>query len=337
VSAALAVPVIGILNFGFGWLRRPLNADLMTKSGETLDSLEEQDREKEEAAKKEQVESKLDPDTSSSFTPRGTYVESPPSQQKIVGRDEMELDEYAHTAQKHSVVRARRGHLCAICTGAGSGKACCCIRCFRNLCIDKPLECWHCLVVQSCCVYGVCAAILKKMRQFVSCCKSKIYPEAYSPRIKIVAPPRTRAKVGQRRQAVAAQMVTCKESAALLFGKYDVNDTGFLEPEQLRALMIELNGNVEVSDYALNFVLAQATIGDDDHRISPEELGPAVSLWRYLQHEQAFIESRFDKFDTSNSNQLEIYELKAFLTSLNDDIPVTDKEARYATCFSNQE
>jgi hypothetical protein len=54
-----------------------------------------------------------------------------------------------------------------------------------------------------------------------------------------------------------------------------------------------------------------------------------------VQHEQAFIESRFDSFDTSQSNQLEIYELKEFLTSLNDYIPVTDKEAR-CVCSCNQ-
>jgi hypothetical protein len=284
VSAALAVPVIGILNYGFGWLRRPLNADLMTKSGETLDSLEEQDREKQEAAEKEIAESREAEQTGAPKHDPGssTHTESAPNQQNMVGGDDTELDEHEHTAHKQSVVRARRGHLCAVCTGAGNGKACCCVRCFRSLCIEKPLSCWHCLVVQSCCVYGVCAAVLAQMSRVACCCfKSKVYPEAYSPRIKVVIPPRTRAKVGQRRQAVAAQMETCKVSAALLFSKYDVNKTGYLEPDQLRTLMVELNGNVGVSDYALNFVLAQATIGDDDQRISPEELGPAVSLWRY--------------------------------------------------------
>ena len=192
------------------------------------------------------------------------------------------------------------------------------------------MSCAHCLAVQACCMYGVTRAILSWAKNHVCCCcQSRVHPELYSPRVKEVAPPRTRAQVGQRRQAVARQMKTCKESATVLFQKHDENNSGYLESEQLRKLMIELNGNIAVSDHALNFVMSQATIGVDDNRISPAELAPAVSLWRYLQHEQAFIEQRFDEFDSSNNQQLEIEELKEFLTSLNDGIPVTDKEARW--------
>ena len=335
VSAGLAVPVIGILNYGFGWLRRPLNADLMTKSGETLDALEEQEKEKADVNPEikpgaQATANQMDEVTSN--TPRKQTISSGGeylSESKFDHRSEIGVIEKMESKEKHSVVHSRHGHLCGICGGA-HGKACCLVRCFRNICITKPMSCAHCLAVQACCVYGVMRAILSWAKNHACCyCQSRVHPELYSPRVKELAPPRTRAQVGRRRQAVARQMETCKESATVLFQKYDENNSGYLESEQLRKLMIELNGNIAVSDHALNFVMSQATIGVDDNRISPAELAPAVSLWRYLQHEQAFIEQRFDDFDSSNNHQLEIEELKEFLTSLNDDIPVTDKEARW--------
>ena len=44
ISAGIAIPVMGLLNFGFGWLRRPLNADMLNKAGSTLENIEEKEK-----------------------------------------------------------------------------------------------------------------------------------------------------------------------------------------------------------------------------------------------------------------------------------------------------
>jgi hypothetical protein len=56
ISAGIAIPVMGLINFGFGWLRRPLNADMLTKAGATLKFIEKKENEKEK--EKEKAEEK---------------------------------------------------------------------------------------------------------------------------------------------------------------------------------------------------------------------------------------------------------------------------------------
>jgi hypothetical protein len=43
VCAAMAIPLMGVLNYGFAWLRRPLDADMMVKNGRTLEMLSQRD------------------------------------------------------------------------------------------------------------------------------------------------------------------------------------------------------------------------------------------------------------------------------------------------------
>eukprot|EP01052_Picozoa_sp_SAG31_P019472 SAG31_NODE_1420_length_8429_cov_32.568547_2_plen_1718_part_00 len=384
IAAALAVPIVGLLNFGFGWLRRPLNADLQTKSGETLAQL--MAKETEEKQKTEDSQPKL------------AQQQPPPQQQHLehkgreyeahTGANEQHVDEsvqrpaqsVAEEEQedavdstrsglkpqfdvkdannpnhhklklfdasfdmddhvlKKGVVRSRRTHACDLCKHRGNNRtqsAACLRRCLRNTFVSKPLECINCIVVQAKCGRKSCESMLRGIRWFSyvvfcsCCCRRKETSMYHFARTKPAVAPRGRAKVGQRRQAVALQMVTLRESAEILFERFDSDETGFLEREQLRQLMIEINGGLPVSDFALDFVSKQSTAGYVDQRVSKRQVGEAVSLWRYLQHEQAYIEQRFDQFDSDHDLQLGEDELKAFLTSLNDDIPVTTKEAQW--------
>eukprot|EP01051_Picozoa_sp_SAG22_P003613 SAG22_NODE_178_length_16142_cov_13.187995_14_plen_281_part_00 len=77
--------------------------------------------------------------------------------------------------------------------------------------------------------------------------------------------------------------------------------------------------------------------GVADGKVSKAEVGQAVSLWRYLQHEQAYIDTRFAEFDMDSDAQLQHEELKLFLTALNDDIPVTDKEAEWVMAQTDKD
>mmetsp|Transcript_41248 Transcript_41248/g.89959 ORF Transcript_41248/g.89959 Transcript_41248/m.89959 type:complete len:202 (+) Transcript_41248:30-635(+) len=60
--------------------------------------------------------------------------------------------------------------------------------------------------------------------------------------------------------------------------KYDTNKTGQLEREQLAALLLELNNNMEVGDDDVDWVLANADVLGNG-AITPMELSKAIAVW----------------------------------------------------------
>lgn len=94
------------------------------------------------------------------------------------------------------------------------------------------------------------------------------------------------------------------------------------------------NGSVEEGDVL--FVMEHAQRGmDDTGTIARSEIKQGISLWRYLQHERAFIAGRFDEFDTDRNGVLDWKEVKALMTSLNDGIECTEKEVAWVLRVGN--
>eukprot|EP01051_Picozoa_sp_SAG22_P003612 SAG22_NODE_178_length_16142_cov_13.187995_13_plen_235_part_00 len=194
ISAAFAVPIVGLLNFGFGWLRRPLNADLMTKSGETLEALEAKEAgEKEakqleaeaEAAAAEAVEvdekdteekvNETQMETGSNGVAKTTKKKTTNKAHELELFDQkVDMDKHVH---KKGVVRSRRTHVCDLCKARRGGDdqpAGCLGRCARNTFVSKPLECVNCIVVQGKCVassgVAVCRGLSRCFCGFARCC-----------------------------------------------------------------------------------------------------------------------------------------------------------------------
>ena len=113
---------------------------------------------------------------------------------------------------------------------------------------------------------------------------------------KVVMVPRRRAPVCERRRQVAAQMRVCETAVDSLFYACDRDNSGALDREELGILMAELNGGSHVSEFAVQFVMDQVQ-SHGDGEITREQLKPAITLWRYLQHEQDYVSQQFDEFD----------------------------------------
>jgi Ca2+-binding EF-hand superfamily protein len=315
ISAGLAIPVVGIARGCFGWLRRPVDRDLMTKSGETLDYIEKQERKQLEAEGKRlmnayEVAQKvaLKPDT--------TTNESRPW--SSLKQKKLTISETTDTAilETHQPPSAWRT--------SSNSRRCCCVRCCRCVFIETPARCNHGLVVQLRCVCGTVAATLACFKKSIRsiCCRSSAHVQVYSPRIHVVAPPQTRGRVGKRREDVAREMETCKESVALLFAEYDQNNLGYLEPEQVRSLMSELNSNVSVSDDALDFVLQQAVSSDGEH----VEVPGTSTLKRQVRAQTRGLERAFKAFDMDGSGSLDVDELRQVLQRF--DIVIPEKQSQ---------
>lgn len=110
------------------------------------------------------------------------------------------------------------------------------------------------------------------------------------------AAPRRRAPVCKRRRQVAAQMRVCETAVDALFYACDRDNSGTLDREELAILMAELNGGPRVGEFAVQFVIDQVQ-SHGDGAITREALKPAITLWRYLQHEQDYVAKEFDAFD----------------------------------------
>jgi Ca2+-binding EF-hand superfamily protein len=117
------------------------------------------------------------------------------------------------------------------------------------------------------------------------------------------AAPRRRAPVCERRRQVAAQMRVCETAVDALFYACDRDNSGTLDREELAMLMAELNGGPRVSEFAVQFVIDQVQ-SHGDGAITREELKPAITLWRYLQHEQDFVANEFDAFDKRTKGRI---------------------------------
>ncbi|CAJ1404844.1 unnamed protein product [Effrenium voratum] len=74
-----------------------------------------------------------------------------------------------------------------------------------------------------------------------------------------------------------------KSIGVILFKKFDPESTGYLEKDQLEAMLSDLSGGQEVTEDDLDFVLDQADVNRDG-RISKMELNQAIAAWYQRQN-----------------------------------------------------
>merc|ERR1719453_1214995 len=76
-----------------------------------------------------------------------------------------------------------------------------------------------------------------------------------------------------------------REPLKTAFHEYDVSGTGKLEPPELKEYLKGMNGNKQVSDEEVDWVLSQADISGDGTCSSPPELYLATKSWSQRKHE----------------------------------------------------
>jgi Ca2+-binding EF-hand superfamily protein len=250
LQCALVIPLIGVMNLWLAWLRQPLHANIMARSGEML----------------ERIETK-------------------------------HFDEY-HLDQ----VRKSRCSLC------------------RDWCRSLLPNAKSCITVQIECI---CARCCRRNRTTLLVDG----PSRNDDGSCLQDMPRNRAPACDRRRKVASQMRICEQTVDALWFRFDRNDDGVLDKEELSALMREVVGS-SVTESDVDFVLAQAdpTGGGLAER---EQLKTAITLWRYLHHESDFVSAQFDSVDINSDGVLSLNEVGELLTILNDGMPPTLMEVEW--------
>ena len=291
LTAGCALPLIAAVNIAFGWLRRPLEADATSKSGEQLARLQEAERDEQEH-------------------PRGGPA-TKTLQTRRRDRCLRKLRRWSEDCSKCMRVQCRcaRQCLCKRRTGgvgvhdqhsddSGSDESS-----SGDSSSDSDAD----------------EKVTKR-----SDTKAGETPT------RVAEAPRQSAPVCQRRKQVARQMRTCAETIDSMFDRLDRDHSGTLSIDELRELMREVSQGAPLGEDDVSFVMQHAQRGSDDTgTIARTEIQHAISLWRYLLHERKFIVDRFDEFDHDKNGRLDRGELKALMTSLNDGIECTDKEVTW--------
>lgn len=117
-----------------------------------------------------------------------------------------------------------------------------------------------------------------------------------------------------------------------VMNKYDTNNSGKLEEDQVRRLLTDIDDHTPPGtpphDEEVQFILKVAD-QEGDNCLTLEELQFALRTWHTFTKMRANMEAAIDKFDKSGEGTLSKDELKAYLTSLNDGNEVSDSEVTW--------
>lgn len=106
-----------------------------------------------------------------------------------------------------------------------------------------------------------------------------------------------------------------------LFDKFDADNTGALKPDQLKALLKEVNENVEPRDEDVSFILKQCEPRGGDDPIQKDQLKAALACWYCLCEEPLEmkvqkIKNQFNEWDTAKTGWISRDELKSVMQRL---------------------
>uniref|UniRef100_A0A7S1R513 EF-hand domain-containing protein n=1 Tax=Alexandrium catenella TaxID=2925 RepID=A0A7S1R513_ALECA len=125
---------------------------------------------------------------------------------------------------------------------------------------------------------------------------------------------------------------------ALLLAKYDTDQSGKLNKDQMMKLLTDLEtaspGGHPPTDEELDWIIKFADtggswLGFSDGEISCAELEAAVVAYLTYIDNRDLLDTTFDQFDTNETGQLAPSELKDYLTALNGGEVVTDEEVAW--------
>lgn len=113
-----------------------------------------------------------------------------------------------------------------------------------------------------------------------------------------------------------------------LIEQYDHDQSGVLEQDEFRELLRDFNNGKPPTDQEFHFILRLADT-NRDNAINQGELHYALRAWHSYRHLDDSVVAVFSEFDTDESGKLDVNELKALLTAVNDDVPVPLQEVQW--------
>jgi len=115
-----------------------------------------------------------------------------------------------------------------------------------------------------------------------------------------------------------------------LFIKYDTKMNGKLDEEELKKMLTDTDTSTppgtQPSDEEVKFIMSVAD-WDESGKIEKSEISYVMSAWRILTAKRTELGEVLKEFDKEGNGQLDKAQLTAYLTKLNEGIPVSAEEA----------
>lgn len=136
--------------------------------------------------------------------------------------------------------------------------------------------------------------------------------------------------------AVMGFLKEANKEVVELFQRFDVDKSGELPADQLKALLKEVNGGVDPLESDLYFILKQCEPRASADPIKLDQLKPALACWFILQEKTKSekLKDTFDAADTKGNGVIEKDELKALLKSLKSTMTEAEVDAGVEAAFS---
>jgi Ca2+-binding EF-hand superfamily protein len=116
-----------------------------------------------------------------------------------------------------------------------------------------------------------------------------------------------------------------------LFKKYDVSNTGFLDPAECKKFLQDAAKGQEPTDEEVQFVI-KATHEKENREgagLTMSEMSVALDVWRTWEQVKPEMAMYMQKYDSNASGKLEMDQLKELLKDLNEGLMPTDEEAQW--------
>lgn len=135
--------------------------------------------------------------------------------------------------------------------------------------------------------------------------------------------------------AVMASIKEHNKSLVELFNKFDVDQTGSLPADQLKSLLKEVSGGVEVDESDVNYILMQCEPRNAKDPIGMNQLKAALACWYCLQKETSSDRMKliFDAADVKGNGVIERDELKKLFSKLDKSWSDEQLEALVSAAF----
>mmetsp|Transcript_97626 Transcript_97626/g.252634 ORF Transcript_97626/g.252634 Transcript_97626/m.252634 type:complete len:211 (+) Transcript_97626:56-688(+) len=139
-------------------------------------------------------------------------------------------------------------------------------------------------------------------------------------------------RAGTERLHVNAAEKRKAKAVKSVMGKYDTNNSGKLEEEQIKKLLADLDSSTPegtpCSDEEFEFIM-KISDHEGDNCLDPEELVIAIRAWHTYTTKRKDMEDLIDKYDENKTGSLSREEMQKYLKDLNGSIEPTEEEVNW--------
>jgi len=136
--------------------------------------------------------------------------------------------------------------------------------------------------------------------------------------------------------AIMAMIKDNYQFVAQLFDRFDVDKTGELPAEQLKAVLKDVNGGAAPAEADIIYILKQCEPRGSTEPIKRNQLKAALGCWYCLQEKSLAdrVKDSFDTADTKGNGVIEKDELTALLKELNPSFADKELDDMVAAIFA---